>query len=323
MRQRPDGVSDVELCAVLADGWGARIDAARFRPVGAGSYHWEVTDDRDSSWFVTVDDLGVEGMRAATLAALTSAMDTALALRRDAGLDFVVAPVPTRTATTVWPLGNRYAVTVFPLLAGVAGEFGPHLPADRAAVVTMLAELHVAAPPVSAMRAELSLPNRRELLDALRELDSPWTGGPFAEPARALLTRHRRGIELMLADFDGLAGQLAGFAAEWVITHGEPHPGNLLSGAGDRYLIDWDTVRLAPPERDLWLAVDTGDGEDTGALAAYTEATGRPVEPAALAYYRLRWRLADIAYYVAQLRGPHRYTADTEASWRYLGHWLS
>ena len=63
-------------------------------------------------------------------------------------------------------------------------------------------------------------------------------------------------------------------------------------------LVDWDTVGLAPPERDLWMvASETGDE-----LRRYTELTGRPVDPTALGLYRLRWALDDISCFVRDLR---------------------
>jgi spectinomycin phosphotransferase len=78
---------------VLAEGW--RIDAAalRYAPVGGGSYHWVVRDGAGRRWFVTADDLDDKAWlghtRPVVMAGLRSAMETALALRRDAGLDFV------------------------------------------------------------------------------------------------------------------------------------------------------------------------------------------------------------------------------------------
>jgi aminoglycoside phosphotransferase (APT) family kinase protein len=38
-----------------------------------------------------------------------------------------------------------------------------------------------------------------------------------------------------------------------VLTHGEPHPGNLIQVGSRWMLVDWDTTLVAPPERDLWL----------------------------------------------------------------------
>ena len=110
-----------------------------------------------------------------------------------------------------------------------------------------------------------------------------------------------------------------------VITHGEPHPGNIIRVAADGaggaglasgaiMLIDWDTVGLAPPERDLWMiATETGDE-----LRRYTELTGRPVDSAAIELYRLRWDLDDLSCFIRDLRAPHRRTPGTEHAWQAL-----
>ena len=59
-----------------------------------------------------------------------------------------------------------------------------------------------------------------------------------------------------------------------VITHGEPHPANLMLAAGRLALIDWDTVALAPPERDVSLIITGTEGADR-----YQEAAGRDSTP--------------------------------------------
>jgi Phosphotransferase enzyme family len=321
MRDKPEGVLEAELVSALADGWGAVVRSMKYLPVGAGSYHWAVVDDGGRVRFVTVDDLGAEdGSREAAFGALGRAFGTALALRRDAGLEFVVAPIPTRTGSTVWRLGSRYAVSVFPMVEGRAGQFGAHRPQDRAEVAGLLVELHRATPVVAAdaPRSDLSLPGRDKLRDALNDLDRDWAGGPFGGPARRLLTARADYVEQLLGDFDRLVEQVRGTTAAWVVTHGEPHPGNLIRGAAGLRLVDWDTVQVAPPERDLWMVA----GDSDGVLVSYTRATGRPVAPAGLALYRLWWDLADIAIYVDALRRPHRATEDITASWTYLNRCL-
>ena len=179
----------------------------------------------------------------------------------------------------------RYAVAVFPFLRGAPGRFGAVLPErERAALVDMLAALHQSTP--AARRAAVSrteLPRRADLEEALGELGRPWRAGPFAEPARALLAGAGPRIRARLAAFDRLAG--AARDAAPVITHGEPHPGNVLRAGPDRILVDWDTVALGPPERDLWLV--TGEtGPRDAALRPADRPRGRPraagVLPAAL-----------------------------------------
>ena len=311
----------------LADGWGLSAETLRYAPVGGGSYHWVVTGRPGEQWFVTVDDLDDKGWlgrtRPAVFAGLRAAMDAAVRLRREAGLGFVAAPVPARDGQAVRPLGDAHAVAVFPFLHGSPGEWDKPLPApDLDELVAMLAALHAVDPaavrlPRRAM--ELSWPDDLEV--ALRELDRSWTGGPFSEPARELLAGATGPVRRGLDTLDRQARATAS-AANLVITHGEPHPGNIIRVAADGtapasgaiMLIDWDTVALAPPERDLWMvATETG-----GELHRYTELTGRPVDVTALELYRLRWALDDLSCFVRDLRAPHRRTPGTEHAWQVL-----
>ena len=299
----------------LADGWGLLAKTLRYSPVGGGSYHWVVIDDQREQWFVTVDDLDGKGWlgrtRPAVFAGLRAALDAAVTLRDEAALTFVVAPVPALDGQAVRPLGDRHAVAVFPVLPGTPGRWGEGLaPPDRAKLVAMLAALHGADPAAVPLRRPGFGMSWRDALEcALRELGRPWTGGPFAEPARSLLAGAAGQVRRQL---DTLERRASAPAGETVITHGEPHPGNVIRmPGGDIMLIDWDTVGLAPPERDLWMvATETGDE-----LRRYTELTGRPVEVAALELYRMRWALDDLSCFVRDLRAPHRRTPGTEHAW--------
>jgi len=118
-----------------------------------------------------------------------------------------------------------------------------------------------------------------------------------------------------------LVGQVGGLAAagQAVITHGEPHPGNVIRVGREIMLVDWDTVGLAPPERDLWMvASETGDE-----LRRYTELTGRAVDTTALELYRMRWALDDISAFFRELGAGHRRTAGTEHAWQSLERTLA
>ena len=80
----------------------------------------------------------------------------------------------------------------------------------------------------------------------------------------------------------------------------EPHAGNTMLTPGGWVLIDWDTVLVAPRERDLW-HLDRGDPAD---FDAYAGATGVSPVPSLLDLYRLRWDIADIASYACEFRRP-------------------
>jgi spectinomycin phosphotransferase len=236
-------------------------------------------------------------------------MQLAVALRHDANLPFVLAPIRAGNGAVVVRLGFAHAVAVFPYLDGVAGRFGEELPSsERNHVVDMLAALHCAIPGAARVpRHQVDLARRSDLESALSEVAKPWDGGPLSEPARALVKAHAGHVWRLLDRFDQLAGRSADL--EPVITHGEPHPANLLRAGTEALLIDWDTVGLAPPERDLWWVIsDSGSDQ----ALRYTQATGRRVDPAAITLYRLRWALDDLSYFVHDLRSAHSHTADAE-----------
>lgn len=299
MRALPDELEFDALLGPLRDRWGIEVAAANYAPVGGGSYHWIVADHGGRRHFVTVDDLDNKGWfggtREAAFDGLLTAFDTACALREH-GLEFVVAPLRTRAGAPLTRVSPRYTLSVFPFVDGKAGQFGEYTASERAAVVPLVAALHQA--PVTARRLDLALPLR----EALAAVDRPWGSGPLAEQARGLLVQHTALVADLLALYDRLG---AGVAPDgWVVTHGEPHAGNLIES---RLLVDWDTVALAPPERDLWMPVD----DDPEAASRYTRETSRQLDPAALDFFRLRWDLADLASFTTTLRSPHTDNADT------------
>ncbi|MEU8606050.1 phosphotransferase [Streptomyces parvulus] len=325
MKEQPEGVYEAELISALADGWAIVVRSVKYLPVGAGSYHWVMIDEAEQPWFVTVDALGTEGVdgdaREGARIRLESAFRTALVLRRDAGLRFVVAPLPTRAGPMVHLVTPWQAVSVRPMVDGEAGLFGVHRAQDLPEVVELLADLHAATAVAAAWapHTDLSLPGRSGLEEALDALDRPWQGGPFSESTRLLVLAHAGYVRDLLADMDALVGHVQSTTATWVVTHGEPHPGNLVRSRSGLLLIDWDTVQLAPPERDLWM-VAAGSAD---VLRSYTRRTGRSVSPDALALYDIAWKLRNIAAYVGEFRRPHRVTGDTRRSWQFLSRYLS
>ncbi len=83
----------------LSDGWGFRPASLSYLTVGFGSHHWLAVDTGGLRLFVTVDDLSEKlpddtDTTGAVFGRLSQAFESALSLRRDAGLDFVVAPLP-------------------------------------------------------------------------------------------------------------------------------------------------------------------------------------------------------------------------------------
>ena len=223
--------------------------------------------------------------------------------------------MPTRAGQVVGSLDTRHALTLFPYLDAASGRFEDLIDdRDRAAIIDMLAMLHTAIPTgIQVPTRPLELATRQVIDQALASLGVPWTGGPYAEPGRDLLARYERPLRQALSRFDGVVGRVREAGGPYVITHGEPHPGNLLRTRAGLCLIDWDMTALARPERDLWWVI-SGDQD----AARYSRRTGWTVSQDALALYRLRWDLDDVAGFLSHIRGPHQRTADTLMFWTEL-----
>jgi hypothetical protein len=310
----PQGLDEGVLAAAVERGWGLRVASMRYLAVGWGSHHWEMAAEGGARWFVTVDEVANKRVsRSESLddgfGRLLVSLRAAVELRA-AGCEFVLAPAPAGDGEPVLRLGERFAVAVYPFVDGESFSWGEVSAEWRLGMLEMVAAVHRA--PVRALAEEFAVPFRDQLEAACagRVEDR----GPYARRVAALCQEHAPGIRRLLGRHDDLAAIAKAAPDHVVLTHGEPHPGNTMLTAGGWRLIDWDTVLVAPPERDLW-DLDPGDGS---ILAAYAAATGITPVPELLELYRLGWDVKDMAYDVARFFRPHAGTAEDDKTWEIL-----
>lgn len=310
----PADLTDEIVTDALARGWALTTASMAYRPVGWGSHHWDIIDDAGTTWFVTVDDLlagRAFGERSLDPAydRLRASLATAVALK-DAGRSFVVAPIPTLDDQPLMRT-RTYGVSLYPFVAGESFEWGEFSsPEHLTAVLDMLVQMHNA--PIAARRyARLDtfrIPHRYALDATLAEPADVPDRGPYSRCMAELITANCAAVGALLDRYDELVALAQ--TGRMVLTHGEPHPGNTMRAADGWRLIDWDTVLVAPPERDLWSLEPLH--------AAYAEATGIDLVPDMVELYRIRWTLADIAVDVSRFRRDHTAGPDENKSWELL-----
>ncbi|HEV2528239.1 MAG TPA: phosphotransferase [Thermomicrobiales bacterium] len=319
----PDDLDPALLRATLLDHW--RLDAGdlalAYLPVGFGSHHWSATAPDGRRWFVTGDDHRMV-RRGTHLAPGPDDLDAALrtvTTLRQAGLAFAHGPLLAADGRAARRVKNTgWTVSVYDHLeAESLGDHGVIPPTDRPAVLRMLARLHAVS--VAEAGAELrtfdfAIGDRAELEAALEDVDRPWGTGPLAEPARNLMALHADGIRQALRAHDARVSRVLADRSGWVITHGEPHGGNILRGpGGDLHLVDWDTAALGPPERDL-AGIPGADASDD--WSDYLEAGGTgTISPAMFRARGLWWDLNDLAEFVAWFRATHEETPEMIVAW--------
>jgi spectinomycin phosphotransferase/16S rRNA (guanine(1405)-N(7))-methyltransferase len=317
----PAGLSQELLASVLATRWGLEAKHVRYRAVGWGSHHWEVTDQAGGPWFVRADEL--HNKRVSPRETLDAAYDRlrcALAAAVElhaSGCGFVVAPVPAAGGQPLARAGEDFAVALYPFVAGQSFEWGEFSSQEhRDAVLDLVLAVH-AAPAARdlALADRYLVPLRDDLEAALgRAPAGSREAGPLTGPMARLLRANEVAILQLLRRYDELVARATAMPAHAVLTHGEPHRANTMLTSDGWRLIDWDTALVAPPERDLWV-LDPGDGS---LLGRYAAATGVQPRPALLELYRVRWDVADLAMDVSRFRRPHAGTPEDEEAWQLL-----
>jgi hypothetical protein len=317
---QPDDLDEDALRGALARGWGLGVASMEYLAVGWGSHHWDVRDEAGGRWFVTADELENKRVSDAEtvddgFARLRASLLSAVALR-EAGCSFVVAPVPGDGGEPAVGFGGRFAVAVYPFVDGERSGWGEWTPDARAGTFGMVAAVHMAPAWVrrSALADDFRVPFR-ELTEAACDGWSPPETGPYTSAVARLLREYAAPLRRWLDRYDGLAALARERSGRDVLTHGEPHPGNIMRTRDGWRLIDWDTVAVAPPERDLW-SLDPGDGS---VLDRYAAVTGVTPLPELIELYRLGWDIKDIAYDAAHFFRPHADGANETKSWELLG----
>jgi spectinomycin phosphotransferase len=318
MQDEPAELPADAVLSHVQQGWGLVADRVRYAPVGAGSYHWVAEAGGRPGWFVKCDVVSADG----AFERLRATFETAAALRAD-GLEFVVAPVADRSGALLRPILPGWAMSIFPYLEGdpIGDGPWPEAPA-RTAAAGLVGRLHAAPVPAAAPRwtpEEALVSGSVAVL--VPDLDRPWRSGPYGEPARHRLNDALAAVERLLDHYLQLQKQLDADDTPWVVTHGEPHSANVLETPGGQLLlIDWDSLRLAPREREfrryLYL--------DEAGLQAYAAASGtHAVRPWACELFRAEWDLHEIGWYASRLRADHADTPDARHALERLTDYLA
>jgi spectinomycin phosphotransferase len=279
--ERPPDVSDDEILEVVRRHWEPAADVVEHLPEGWGAHHWRVDVDGEPVLFVTLDpDLPRHSHES-----LEAAYASAAAL----GLDFVWPSLPRTDGGFTVPSGRR-TLSVTGWLAGERPEASvPELP-------QLLDRLHATPAPATARAwsSEIDPALTGRLRDLLQQ---PWPG-PLGAAARELVVGH-------LAQVGGWAREHARLRdlvdpATYVVTHGEPGVHNQWQARGRTWLLDWESLLLAPRERDLATLVLEGRDVDH--------------DRGMVRLFDLEWRLSEIWSFATWLQGPHLGGSDDHAA---------
>jgi spectinomycin phosphotransferase len=293
--ESPDFVSGPEGLEALRAGWAVEVDAVEYLPVGFGAHHWRASCADEPRLFVTLDRVGRRHTAESLEAAYTAAAELAAG-----GLEFVVPCLPDLEGCRTAPLAG-HRLSCVPWLAGKPVGTSAIKSDDVARQnAEALGRLHAATPPATI--ASWGPRVGESFGDSVAQLTrTPWRTGPYGEPARRAVVQQLDSIRRWTDAYHELCRRAEDHPQ--VPTHGEPHTANQLRTGNGIVFVDWESLALAPRERDLGTLVDSGYAD--------------PADPDwdMVELFDLEWRLTELAEDPAWLSQPHTGTGSDRTAY--------
>jgi len=318
MLEPPDIATDT-LSACLRNTYGLHITDITFLPLGADvntAVYRAVADDA-TPYFLKLRSGGLE-----------EAAVTLPRLLRAQGIQQVITPVET-CAGKLWTVVDGFIMTLFPFVVGQDGYERRLTDQQWVELGTVLRALHSMDLPVALMETiprEEFAPHFRDLVRLFQQQAGTVT---FADPIAAQMAtvmQEQRDIITKLVNraeryANKLRARLDGIPC--VPCHADIHAWNvLIDESGKLYVVDWDTLIIAPKERDLmFIGAGIGDADwsDPRSAALLYQGYGpTEVDATAIAYYRYQRIVEDFAAYGEQLLLTDEGGDDRAQSLRYF-----
>jgi spectinomycin phosphotransferase len=316
MLEKPD-LPDERIIACLQDAYALHVAHVTFLPLGADRHSavYRVVTDDETPYFLKLRG----GVFDATSVALPRFLS-------EQGIAPVIAPLTTKTGR-LWASLEVFKVILYPFVEGRDGYQVSLSDRQWVEFGAALKRIHRAVLPPALIRRILretySPQWRASVKTFLAQVEGDAFRDPVAAKLAAFLKRKRDQILDLVRRAERLAQTLQAQSSRLILCHADIHAGNLLIDANRAfYIIDWDTVTLAPKERDLMFvgagllgAGHTPQEEETLFYRGYGPTQ---IDPIALAYYRYERIIQDIAAFCEQIFLTADGGPDREQSFRYL-----
>jgi spectinomycin phosphotransferase len=311
MLEKPD-INDAKIIACLRDSYGLNIAQVEFLPLGA---------DPNTAVYRVVADATHYFLKLRS-GEFAEASVIVPALLHQGGMTQVIAPITTQTGQ-LWGQLDNFAVILYPFVEGQNGyeialtdqhwiEFGRALKS--------LHTVTLPSPVTDRIQRENYSDHWRETVkDFLVQVEATVYSDPVSAQLAALLTTHKPVIDHLVNRAEQLVALLQTDSPPFVACHADIHAGNfLITPDGTLYIVDWDTLLLAPKERDLMFvggALQGGGRTPQEEERLFYQGYGQTeIDSIALAYYRYERIVQDIAAYCTAI-----FLADPSSADRAVG----
>ena len=293
-------IADSALAACLHDDYGLTVSRLDFLPLGA-DHNTAVycAASGETPYFVKLRSGGFDEMTVIIPRLL-----------RDAGVEAVIAPIANKLGH-LWTPVETFCLILYPFVNGTNGFERVLTARNWIDFGRALRRIHDTPLPVALAQRlprETFAPDvRRQVRDYQATAETGVFHDPVAAEFAAFMTGKHAEISALVAQAERLGAMLAAQPPDFILCHADIHVGNLLITPDDATtIVDWDTLLLAPKERDLMFAgMGLGSSASLSAdqqNALFYQGYGPvDVDPVALAYYRCERIVQDVYEYNRQV----------------------
>ena len=287
-------------------------------------------EGEDSYGYIVVSETGEKYFAKASTSVPDACLRVASLLRHRCNISGVVAPLETRDGALSIPWQD-FQVSLFPFIEGksrwdlwkVGKDFTDMELKQTAALLATIHHSTDAIDPSFLPVAKYDLPLRHELHTVLETaVRKTPSQNQYQKQLLEALATHRSSILKTMDRYDELGRSAAASQTSFVITHGDPTPGNLILDTKDQlHLIDWDGVCLGPPEKDL--VSFTGERFEVVLKRYLTEREyDVSLHVDILGFYIYEWTLNEIRDYSTKILFKNKDTQQNTYDWESLQDYL-
>jgi spectinomycin phosphotransferase len=299
MLEKPN-IQDEKIIACLRENYELTIREIEFLPLGA---------DRDTAVFRADAADSTPYFLKLRSGGFPEPTVEVPKLLHDQGIAQIIPPLPTQSGA-LWATLEQFKVILYPFIEGQDGSEAGLSDQHWVDLGRALKGLHTANLP-----AELKDRIPREAFspyfrERVRDFQAMAQNKTFADPISAqlaaLLLEKQDVVSDLINRAETLAAALQNQPLELVVCHADIHTWNvLIANDGTLYVVDWDTLIVAPKERDLmffgggqYANQRSPEEEERLFYQGYGQTDANPI---ALAYYRYERIVQDISAYCEEV----------------------
>lgn len=301
-------IPDQQIKDCLNEQYGITANNLEFLPLGADKNTVVYEVDAQQSFYLK--------LRGGDFNEATGVIPKIL---QDYGIQNVIVPISTKQQR-LWVNLGPYTAMVYPFVEGMNGFETSLIDQQWIELGKTLKGLHKIDTSSEILKTvpveTYSSAGREKVKVFLKQIDMTSYTEPSARKLVDFMKSKKVVIQSIIEQADQLGLELKNQNVEFVLCHADIHAGNVLINSSKKlYVIDWDTLVLAPKERDL-MFIGGGVGgvwnQKSEQEYFYRGYGQTKVNQIALAYYRYERIVQDIAEFCTQILSTNAGGVDRE-----------